>query len=209
MIFVNEERAYLSWLAHHRRGFVMEMLRKPTRKSPVVHRAACREVKSSKSKKTHFTTGRHIKACSLDREELLAWAATEAGEPVYCNECKPTADDASYAHQERRLTKLGKDIVDYVVEAAVVCLDEDAPYDVTAGSVAAYLNKSPAQISSALLRLVEDDYLRIDGNAGGRKSLECLARIYPTADALRMLSTFEHMSPGEVSEELGQLADGQ
>ena len=210
VIFINEDRAYFSWLTHHRHGFVMEMLRKPTRKQPVVHRATCGKIKSSKSKKTHWTTGRHIKACSLEMDELLGWAETEAErEPVYCGECKPTFEDASHVHHERHLTKLGKDIVDYIVEAAVVCLDQDAQYDVTVGDVAAYLDKSPAQISSTLLRLVGDEYVRTDGDVSADKTLPSKQRLYPTADALRTLPAFEQMSQRKISEELEQLADGE
>jgi len=209
VIFVNEERAYLSWLAHHRHGFVLDLLRRPTRKRPVVHRATCEEIKAAKSKRTHWTTGRHIKACSLDMDELLAWVETESeGEPVYCEQCKPTDEAASHtATHERQLTKLGKDIVDYVVEAAVVCLDQGAEYDASVGDVAAYLGKTPAQITTALVRLVDAGYLRIEGDFDAQNAVPGPRLIYPTTDALRTLPAFGQMSAGKVKAELEQLTD--
>lgn len=209
VIFVNEERAYLSWLAHHRHGFVLDLLKRPTKKRPVIHRAVCDDIKTSTSKKTHWTTGRHIKACSLDIEELLAWAETESeGEPIYCERCRPT-DDAvqSDAPHERHLTKLGKDIVDYVAEAAVVCLDQGVEYDASVGEVADYLGKTASQITPALLRLVEDDYLRIEGGLDPDDTSPSDRQVYPTADALRILPAFEQMPLGSVKAELEHLVE--
>ena len=59
IIFLNEEGSYLSWVVHHPTGFVLDWLRKPTRKQPVIHRAKCSAIRRSKSKRTHWTTGRH------------------------------------------------------------------------------------------------------------------------------------------------------
>jgi hypothetical protein len=209
VIFVNEERAYLSWLAHHRHGFVLDMLKHPTRKQPILHRASCDDIKAARSKKTHWTTGRHVKACALDMDELLGWMATESdSQPVYCDKCKPTDETHSLiGPHEKHLTKLGKDIVDYVVEAAVVCLDQGAEYDASVADVAAYLGKTPAQITAALLRLVDVGYLRIEGEFDARNDLPGQRLIFPTADALRTLPAFEQMTVGKVKAELEHLTD--
>ncbi len=207
VIFIHEERAYLSWLAHHRHGFVLDMLRKPTRKPPVLHRASCQGIRVSPGRQSHWTTGRHVKACGLDLAELLAWTQTETDrEAVYCQECQP-ADPAFAAEHapEKRLTKLGKDILDYVVEAAVVCLDQHAAYDTSIADLATYLDKTPAQLATALSRLTEDGYLRIEGSLQPGQPVPATRRLFPTADALRTLPAFHQMSVRKVNEELQQL----
>ena len=88
IIFLDEEGAYHSWVTHHRPGYVLDWLRKPTKKRPVMHRATCELVRRSKTKRTHWTTGRHLKACALDAEELSAWAAAEGGDVEYCQTCE-------------------------------------------------------------------------------------------------------------------------
>jgi hypothetical protein len=88
IIFLNDERAYLSWVTHHRQGFVLDGKRKPTLGHLVAHRATCQEIKSGCSRHTHWTTGSKLKACSLDRTELEAWAMEETGaSPKDCPKC--------------------------------------------------------------------------------------------------------------------------
>jgi hypothetical protein len=129
-------------------------------------------------------------------------------EPVYCDKCNPTDETQSLTGpHEKQLTKLGKDIIDYVVEAAVVCLDQGADYDASVDDVAAYLGKTPAQITAALLRLIEDGYLRIEGKFDAQHAVPGRRLIYPTADALRTLPAFEQMSVRKVKAELEQLTD--
>ncbi len=209
VIFIREERAYLSWLAHHRHGFVLDALRKPTRRSPVLHRATCPEIKVSKGRRTHWTTGRHQKACGLDVDELLAWATAEGDRPpVPCPHCQPTDPAFAAAHPPpQSLTKLGKDILDYVVEAAVVCLDQHAHYDTSVADVARYLDKSPAQLTAALQRLQEDGFLRVEGQGDSQSPLADVTRLFPTTDALRTLPAFAQIPVRQVQAELDQLDD--
>lgn len=205
IFLLGEDRAYLSWLAHHRNGFVLDWLRKPTKKKPTIHRASCEVVRTSKTRNTHWTTGRHIKACSLDLDELTTWAKDEAGgDPEFCDNCKPTDAATSVASSgDRHLTKLGKEIVDYVVEAAVIHLDRrDSDYHLTVGDIAECLEKTPAQISSALIRLATDGYLRVDERVEEATSLSDACNVLPTSDALRTLPAFEKMPKQEVEAEL-------
>lgn len=208
IIFRNEERAYLSWIAHHRNGFVLDWRRKPTRKQPVIHRATCELVRSSKTKRSHHTTGRHVKACALDVDELTAWAHEESAEALSCDRCQPHDESASAAPRERHLTKLGKEIVDFVVEAAVIHLDRhDSDYEMTVADVAACLDKTPGQVSPALVRLAEDGYLRLGGQPAPGASLTSGCKIFPTADALRTLPAFGKMPRRKVEQELDSLSD--
>ena len=158
IFLLGEDRAYLSWLAHHRNGFVIDWLRKPTRKKPKVHRASCAEIKSSPTQKTHWTTGRQLKVCSLDMDELLEWAREGSGGHVeHCEICQPSDPASASSSPDRHLTKLGKEIVDYIVEAAVIHLDRnDQDYNVTLSDVAKSIHKTPRQVSQSLTRLAED-----------------------------------------------------
>jgi hypothetical protein len=210
VIFLNEEAAYFSWIAHHRNGFVLDWLRKPTKKQPVVHRARCSAIKRAKTKRTHWTTGRHMKACSLDIEELVAWAKKEAGaEPAYCEQCAPTNESVSFVGpHDRHLTKLGKEIVDYVVEIALIHLDQaDSEYALSVGDVAKCVDKTPGQITPGLLRLVEDGYLRLQGDVIAGTTLPVDYGVYPTEDALRTLPAFKKMSKRKIKAELDILTD--
>lgn len=216
LIFLDEERAYLSWVSHHHDGFVLDWLRKPTRKRPTLHRATCPEIRRSKSKRTHWTTGRHLKACSLDLEELTDWARAESGaEPVPCGACAPdhaasSEELAAAGSEDAHLTRLGEDIVDYVLEAAVIHLDlEDDGYSLTVGDVADYVDKTPGQVTPALLRLVTDGYLRVEGEVPPGATLESARRVYPTEKALRTLPAFEKLSKRRIRGELKRLEAGE
>lgn len=193
IVFLDEETAYFSWVTHHREGFVLDALRRPTHKRPTLHRATCGEVRTASGKRSHWTTARHLKACSLKPGELIAWAEAEYGHPPDdCPQCRPGDAPRKQARQERvRLTKLESEIVDHVVERVAIELDRDEPhYEATVRSVAEYLDKTPRQIAPALLRLVEQGYLRIEGAPAGRKSLPGRCGVFPTAAALRTLPAF-------------------
>jgi hypothetical protein len=212
VIFLNEERAYLSWTGHHREGFVVAGLRRPTKKTPVLHRAACGEIKSGSGGRSHWTTGRHLMACSLDRQELIEWSRREYDEPpLACGECRPDVELSleqlgASNEGDNHLTHLGKEIVDYVVESAVIQLDQDEPqYHLTVGDVAAALGKTAAQTSGPLLRLVETGYLRIEGILTPGKPLPKRRPVYPTAVALCTLPAFAEMAPAELQTELARL----
>ncbi len=66
ILFLDEDRAYLSWVTHHRNGFVLDCHRKPNKHHLMLHRAICPDIKRSATKTTHWTTGHHMKACSLN-----------------------------------------------------------------------------------------------------------------------------------------------
>lgn len=106
------------------------------------------------------------------------------------------------------MTRLGKEIVDAVVEAAVIHLDrQESGYTLTVGDVARTFDKTPGQITSPLLRLIEDGYLRVQGEVAAGKPLPANRQIYPTEDALRTLPAFETMPQRKIKAELDTLAD--
>ena len=79
ILFLDEDRAYLSWVTHHRSGFVLDCHRKPTKHHLILHRAIRPAIKHSATKTTHWTTGHHMKACSLNADELKTWAHEQTG----------------------------------------------------------------------------------------------------------------------------------
>jgi hypothetical protein len=212
IIFIHEEQAYRSWLAHHRNGFVVDWLQKPTRKPPVVHRATCTEIRISPSKQTHRTTGRHLKACGLELAELIAWAREESGKEVLqCASCRadqetPGEASAGTAEDHDHLTSLGRAIVDYVLEIAVMCLDgTTTEYSVTVGDVAQCLSKTPAQLTAAIVRLTEDDYIVLEPPLVPGATLLSRTQILPTDKALRTIPAFQGLSASEMTAELARL----
>ena len=211
VIFLDEERAYLAWVTHHRDGYVLDWLRKPTRKRPMLHRATCASVRNVKGKKSHWTTGRRLKACSLDLEPLFVWAQSEFGsEPVLCDDCTPVnampQEPASSESRHDHLTRLSEEILRYVIDVTVIHLDrQDTSFCLSVGDVADYLEKSPAQITQSLLRLVEDGYLRVDASAEAGVGLPREQRLYATAQSMKQLPAFARVSNRKIEAELNRL----
>jgi hypothetical protein len=100
--------------------------------------------------------------------------------------CQPDVDEpATGEHQvEHSLTRLGREILSYVLDLAVMYLDgEERHYHPKVQDIAVYLAKSPAQIMPALQRLVAEDYLDCEPPTTNG-ALPAASIIYPTAAAL-------------------------
>jgi len=190
---------------------VIDWLRRPTKKQPILHRATCTKIRGGKSKKTHWTTGRHLKACSLELDELISWVVREVGhEPLCCEDCTPQNHSSSDRDTSfGKTTKLGREILDYITEVAVINLDNvDLRYDLTVNDVANYLSKTTGQIAVTLLRLIQDGYLQSDSEISLKADLSGNRRVFPTSQALRMLPAFEKLSTKQIEDELKLLARG-
>lgn len=206
LIIVNDDAVYVSWIFRHRQGFVVDCQRKPTKNHLILHRATCSVIKPHK--RARLTTGAHIKACSLDAAELSAWALEQTGgDVVACSECQPHQEELANAEHQatHSLTRLGRDIVSYVLDLAVMYLDNvEAHYRPNVQDVAAYLGKSAGHIVPAVRRLIEEGYLDCDlpatNDASSSRSI-----IYPTARALRTIPAFDVMSNGSLDAELASL----
>jgi hypothetical protein len=208
IIYLDEDNSYLSWINHHRDGFVIEWLRTPTRRHPIIHRATCAKIRVAKSKKSHWTTGRRLKACSLDLEKLVAWADQESGDPPhYCAECAPRSapageDKTAVTH----LTRMEKEILDYVLEISVYHLDyPQTQYGLTVEDIGDCLDKTTGQIATALLRLIEIGYLQLEIETAQKEDIQGGSRVFPTVRALRMEPAFEKQSDQEIETELAGL----
>jgi len=207
IIFVNEDRAYLTWVTHHRQGFVLDGRRKPRLDHLMIHRATCPAIKSAPSRRFHWTTGAKLKACALDRVELETWATeVTAALPAWCADCQPCLDTASASSGRGRSSKLGREILDYVLDAAVIHLEHEfPPYRLTIGDIAACFAKTPGQLRPAINRLIDEGLLMPVGQ-GRLSTLRLPQRIVlPTMQALRTLEAFRDESDAAIQSELKKL----
>jgi hypothetical protein len=206
ILFMHEDRAYRSWVTHHRNGFVLECSRKPSKHHLMLHRATCPSIKHSATKKTHWTTGQHMKACSLDAEELNVWAReqTEA-EPSGCVDCLIPPDQHAQDHP-LHLTKLDQEILSFVLELATLNLDDETgSYWLNIGMVAKCLDKTPGQLSAALHRLVDDGMLTLTEKVKPAEPLSVTCGLFPTVLAMKTLPAYQDRSDEEIEIEMKAL----
>jgi hypothetical protein len=206
-MFLNEDRGYVSWVTHHRQGFVLDGKRKPKIGSLTLHRAACREIKASQGRQTHWTTGSKLKACSLDRAELEAWAVeATGGSPEHCPKCDLEGNAAAGGESQVHLSKLASDILEYVLEAALIHFEiEHPPYHLTVGDIAACFGKTPGQISPALHRLLEGGFVTVQGHVATAAAIPPKRVVLPTVTALRTLESLQPESDSTLQDELAKL----
>lgn len=207
IIFINDDRAYLNWVTHHRQGFVLEGRRRPKVGHLLLHRATCAGVRPAAAKRMHWTTGAKLKACSLDLDELRAWALEETGAGASpCDECLPEHELSGEDSGEIHLTKLGADILDYILDAALIHLEhEHPPYRLTVSDISACFAKTPGQLSPVLHRLMADGLLTIDGKPGDAGPIPVKRIVWPTIRALRTLQAFQAESDETIQTELAKL----
>jgi hypothetical protein len=148
-----------------------------------------------------------LKACSLDRAELETWATEEtAATPASCAGCQPNIEAVPTSAGQARPSKLGREILDYVLDAAVIHLEHEyPPYRLTIGDIAACFAKTPGQLRPALNRLIDEGLLMPVGQ-GRSSSLRLPQRIVrPTMQALRTLESFRDESDAAIQSELNKL----
>lgn len=212
LIIINDDPAFLSWISHHRLGFVLDSFRKPAKRHLVWHRATCAELKASHHRRP--TSGTHIKLCSLDATELADWAReATGGELQPCDQCHPDrelhAEDLTDPEQAEHphLTLMGQHALNYVLEVAAMRLGGESPdYGLTVGMIAAALSKSPAQVSPALFRLIAAGEITVTGELVPDTALPVRALVFPTRQALRTLPVYADWTDDQLDAELSKLA---
>lgn len=87
-IFIDDDKAYLRWLTQNSKGLVVNSYLHPSPEYLILHRATCWTI--STDARTNWTTTGFIKICSLEEEELGAWAEKEVGGQLHrCKICNP------------------------------------------------------------------------------------------------------------------------
>jgi hypothetical protein len=198
IIFLDEEKAYRYWVTHHRRGFVLGGRDRHQPRGLTLHRATCPEIKIA-SARAHLTSGSQWKACALQPEELASWASGWKQDPGICPECRPL-DAAAAEPAEIHLSKLGREILEYVLEAAVIHFDEESlPYRLCAGDIADCFGSTVGHLSPAFRRLFEEGMLTTTGST---KHLTPRKKIFPTVLALQGLPELAGSSEAELQDQL-------
>lgn len=207
IIFLNEDRAYLSWVTRHRQGYVIDGRRKPKAGLFFMHRATCDAIKSASSPRLHWTTGAKVKAYSLDQQELETWVTDEIGANLrYCESCRPDDDHPVSDARQAHATKLGRNVLDYVLEAALIHMEHGyAAYRLTVTDIADCLGKTPGQISNVLHQLIDDGLLAVSEKFEGARSIPPKRIVLPTMLAMRTLEAFHSDSDCAIQNELAKL----
>lgn len=90
IIFDDEELEYLKWVEANPTAFVVNTTR--GKGYAMVHTAQCATIRRrpGSDEPTHFTDHEYIKACSLDRQKCIDWAAKKSPEDhTFCQVCEP------------------------------------------------------------------------------------------------------------------------
>jgi hypothetical protein len=83
--FVDDDAAYLGWLAEHPAGFVINTGRSPSAAYLMLHRASCGTISGVPARGATFT-GDYTKVCG-SRDELEAFASQLGGAAQPCSLC--------------------------------------------------------------------------------------------------------------------------
>lgn len=204
IIFIDEERAYLYWVTHHRHGFVLDGRRWPKPGHFALHRATCSETKQRSSKSSHWTTGGRFKACAVTLEELQQWAVQQEQVPALCDVCRPReqVDDISSSS----LSKLAGDVLDYVIEAALIHFEHEHPrYQLCVGDIAACFAKTPGQLSASFRQLIGHELITVRGRSPHPDLLDIKSTVYPTLAGLRTQPSLANESDAALRDQLAKL----
>lgn len=197
IIFIHEEAAERRWLAAHKDALVVERTVRGHKPHLVSHSADCRHLRHRRS---HGPERWLI--CSTDPAELAAWCASHfAAEPTHCRHCRGETHPAA-ATEVGRLSRLARDVLDYVLDVAVIHMEPDAkPYALTIDDVARCLRKTSGQLAHALARLKKAELVEIEELSRQAESHVIRA----TAKGLRMLPYFADADAAHIESELRKL----
>jgi hypothetical protein len=104
------------------------------------------------------------------------------------------------------LTKLDHEILSFVLEVATLHLDEEGEaYWLNVGMVAKCLDKTPAQLSAAFHRLVDDGMLKFTEKSKPAEPLSVKCGLFPTVIAMKTLPAYQDRSDEEIGIEMKAL----
>jgi len=206
IIFVDDDAGLRNWLVHHRNGYALEGMRNRKAMRLIMHAAACPQLRDA----VHHgraTTHRRWIACSLREDELTSWCADEYfTAPPRCEICLPSTSPLASDVETRHLTRLARDVLDYVLDVAVIHLDPEArPYRLTISDVAHCLQKTPGRLGAAFEQLIGAELIVVDDSSAPRRMKPENRGVYPTSAALRTLPYFAEWDPDRVAGEAAKL----
>lgn len=206
IIFVDDDVGFRNWLVHHRNGYALEGMRNRKVARLVLHAAACPALKEE-VRRGRATTHQRWIACSLQDDELAEWCAAEyVIDPARCETCLPVAQRLVTNCDEHHLTRVARDVFDYVLDVAVIHLEPDArPYRLTISDVAHCLRKTPGQLAAALEQLAGAGLIAVDDSSAGRRTKPENREVFPTSTGLQTLPYFAEWEQCRVEGEAAKL----
>jgi hypothetical protein len=115
--FVNDDPAYVGWLAEYPHGFVVNSHESPDTRYLLLHRATCDWINSPG--RANWTTNGYMKTCSDDVAALAAWAARSAGGiPRPCRSCNPDPEGRTVPQTDAEILVERSDTSGLIVPAA-------------------------------------------------------------------------------------------
>jgi len=194
IIFINDGAAERRWLKLHHDAVVVEHLRRRGKPLLVVHGASCDRL----NKPARRSRDRWL-ICSAEPEEALKWCGDHfSAEPVNCDAC---GGRVSAAPSAPHLSRLARDVLDYVLDVAVIHLEPEAkPYRLTIADIAQCLQKTAGRLAAPLRTLQDAGLITIAAVPRHRGEI-----VYPTADALRTLPYFAAFDAPLLENELAKL----
>lgn len=89
-VILDDDAAYLRWVAAHPGGWVVNCHRRPSANYLVLHRATCGTITGVPARGRTWTEGDYAKVCSEDAAELSRWASGTVGGQLHpCPLCNP------------------------------------------------------------------------------------------------------------------------
>lgn len=91
--FEDDDQGYLSWVADHPEGLVVNCLKNRSGGYLVLHRATCRHIATPN--RSNWTTNEYMKVCAPDEADLARWVArgnfsrTLTDPEARCGNCRP------------------------------------------------------------------------------------------------------------------------
>ena len=126
--------------------------------------------------------------------------------PQQCPTCNLDSDAAVGGESQIHLSKLASEILEYILEAALIHFEiEHPPYHLTVADIAACFGKTPGQISPVLHRLLEGGLVTIQGHVGASAAIPPKRVVLPTATAVRTIEGFKADSDSTIRAELAKL----
>ena len=85
VFFLDDEEGYLSWIAQHPNGYVLNLDKRLSIKNyPMLHRVADRQISGELE---NYTTGAYFKICGTNEEALEEWAKRSGFNLTRCKKC--------------------------------------------------------------------------------------------------------------------------